>query len=176
MILYTQPHADHYGHVLAMTERENAEDHHFEPVSARAGLIKARHNRRKLRRLRKQRFSKLVKGASNFSLDSTRTDKTARTEKSSEADADVSDQEIEPFGEHMSIPISDLSYPITAYSPPAVFTPHTLAADVGDIPVSETDAPIVYRPEAMESTDIMLDELSASHGQVILQTSKETDV
>ena len=159
-----------------MTERENAEDHHFEPVSARAGLIKARHNRRKLRRLRRQRFSKLVKGASNFSLDSTRTDKTAKTEKSSDADADVSDQDIEPFGEHMAIPISDLSSPMTAYSPPAVYTPHTSVVDIGDIPISETSAPLVYRPESAEGADILLKEVNVSHGPILLRTSKETNV
>ena len=171
-----QPHADHYGHVLAMTERENPEDHHFEPVSARAGLIKAKHNRRKLRRLRRQRFSKLVKGASNFSLDSTKTDKTGKTEKSSEADADVSDQETEPFGEHMAIPISDLSSPITAYTPPAVFSPYTSVADVGDIPISENSAPIVYRPESTEGADILLTERTVRLVPVILEDSKETDV
>ena len=159
--------------MLATTERENAEDHHFEPVSARAGLIKAKHNRRKLRSLRRQRFSKLVKGASNFSLDSTKTDKTAKTEKSSEADADISDQDTEPFGEQMAIPISDLSSPIIAYTPPAVLTPRI---SVGDIPISDTSAPLVYRPESSEGADIMLKEVNVSPGPVILQSSRETDV
>lgn len=159
--------------MLATTERENSEDHHFEPVSARAGLIKAKHNRRKLRRLRRQRFSKLVKGASNLSLDSSKTDKTAKTEKSSEADADISDQDTEPFGEQMAIPISDLSSPITAYTPPAVMTPRT---SVGDIPISDTSAPLVYMPESSEGADILLQDVNVHQGLVILQSSKETDV
>lgn len=159
--------------MLATTERENSEDHHFEPVSARAGLIKAKHNRRKLRRLRKQRFSKLVKGASNLSLDSTKTDKTAKTEKSSEADADISDQDTEPFGEQMAIPISDLSSPITAYTPPAVMTPRT---SVGDIPISDTSAPLVYMPESSEGADILLQDVNVHQGPAILQSSRETDV
>ena len=172
-----QPHEDHYGHVLAMTERDNAEDHHFEPVSTRAGLIKAKHNRRKTRRLRRQRLSRLMKAASNFSLDSTRTDKTAKTEKSSEADADVSDQEIEPFGEQMAIPISDLSSPITAYSPPAVFEPHISISEIGDIPFSSDAAPMTYRPMLEEGgTAIMLREDQASGSDILLLKSKETDV
>lgn len=159
--------------MLATTERENSEDHHFEPVSARAGLIKAKHNRRKLRRLRRQRFSKLVKGASNLSLDSTKTDKTAKTEKSSEADADISDQDTEPFGEQMAIPISDLSSPITAYTPPAVMTPRT---SVGDIPISDSSAPLVYMPESSEGADILLQDVNVHQGPLILQSSRETDV
>ena len=159
--------------MLATTERENAEDHHFEPVSARAGLIKAKHNRRKLRRLRRQRFSKLVKGASNFSLDSTKTDKTAKTEKSSEADADISDQDTEPFGEQMAIPISDLSSPITAYTPPVVLTPRT---SVGDIPIPDNSDPVVYRPESLEGADILSKEVNVSPGPVVLQSSRETNV
>lgn len=162
--------------MLATTERENADDHHFEPVSARAGLIMAKHNRRKRRRLHRQRFSKLVKGTSNFSLDSTKTDKTAKTEKSDEGDADISDQDTEPFGEQMAIPISDLSSPITAYSPPPVITPHTSIVDVGDIPISDITAPLVYRPESSEGVDILLQEVNVSPGPVILQSSRETDV
>lgn len=162
-----------------MTERENAEDHHFEPVSARAGLIKAKHNRRKIRQLRRQRLSRLIKAASNFSLDSTRTDKTAKTEKSSDVDADVSDQDVdvEPFGEQMAIPISDLSSPIAAYSPPVIFTPQTPVADIGDIPVSSNTAPMTYRPDHESiGGDIILQDLRASSGQVLIPGSKETDV
>ena len=173
-----QPHEDHYGHVLAMTEREYAEDHHFEPVSARAGLIKAKHNRRRRRQQRRQRLSRLMKAASNFSLDSSKTDKTAKTEKSSDADADVSDQDVdEPFGEHMAIPISDLSSPITSYSPPAIFVAQTSLSEIGDIPFSSDSAPVAYRPEP-EDGDIALHDFQASisSGQVLIPGSKETDV
>jgi hypothetical protein len=114
-----------------------------------------------------------VKGASNYSLDSTRTDKTGKTEKSSEADADISDQDTEPFGEQMAIPISDLSSPITAYTPPAVLTPRT---SVGDIPISDTSAPVVYMPEPSEGADILLQEVDMSPGPVFIQDSRETDV
>ena len=174
-----QPHEDHYGHVLAKTEREYAEDHHFEPVSARAGLIKAKHNRRKRRQQRRQRLSRLMKAASNFSLDSSKTDKTAKTDKSSDMDADVSDQEVdvEPFGEHMAIPISDLSSPITAYSPPGIFVAQTSLSEIGDIPISSDSAPVTYRPEP-DDGDIALHEFQAStsSGQVLIPGSKETDV
>lgn len=174
----SQPHEDHYGHVLAMTERENAEDHHFEPVSARAGLIKAKHNRRKRRRLRRQRISRLMKGASNLSLDSSKTDKTARTEKSSEAaDADVSDQEAEPFGEQIAISISDHS---PLYSPAAVFSSEVPIeiTEIGDIPFSSDVAsdPVAYRPGPEGDTDVAMREFRPAHGQVVFQTSKETDV
>ena len=161
-----------------MTERENAEDHHFEPVSARAGLIRAKHNRRKNRRLRRQRLSRLMKAASNFSLDSTKTDKTGKTEKSSEADADVSDQDIEPFGEHMAIPMSDRS-PLAAYSPPAfssVVVADMADSEVGDIPFSSNEAPVTYRLGPEEDTGYTLREFTQPRGGVVLQASKETDV
>lgn len=161
-----------------MTERENAEDHHFEPVSARAGLIRAKHNRRRRRRLRRQRFSWLTKGTSNLSLDSSKTDKTGRTEKSSEAaDADVSDQEIEPFGEQIAIPLSDRS---PLYSPAAIFSSEVPIeiTEIGDIPFSSDIAsdPVAYRPELEGDADIAMREFRPPHGQVVLQTSKETDV
>lgn len=176
-MLSSQPHEDHYGHVLAMTDRENAEDHHFEPVSARAGLIKAKRNRRKIRRLRRQRFSRLMKAASNFSLDSSRTDKTGKTEKSSDVDADVSDQDIEPFGDQMAIPISDLSSPIAGYSPPAIFTHQTSITEIGDIPISSSAAPVTYRPGMEEdNAAIVLSEFQKEDSPIVLQTSKETDV
>lgn len=152
-----------------MTERENAEDHHFEPVSARAGLIKAKRNRRKIRQLHRQKLSRLMKAASNISLDSSRT---AKTEKSSEADADISDQQIEPFGEQMAIPVSDLGSPVATYTPPTIFIPRSSVTEIGDIPISGNLVPMTYRPEFED--DIVA--LKPSHGQVILRSSKETDV
>ena len=118
-----------------------------------------------------------MRGASNFSLDSSRTDKTARTEKSSEVDGDVSDQEVEPVGEQIAISLSDRS---PLYSPHAVFSIEVPVeiTEVGDIPFSSDIAPdpVAYRPEPEGDTDIAMREIRPPQGKMVLQTSKETDV
>ena len=58
-----QPHEDHFGHVLSTTDRE-IEDHHFEPVSVRRDIIRAKHRARRNKVRRRRHLSNLMKASS----------------------------------------------------------------------------------------------------------------
>lgn len=62
-----QPHADHFGHVLSTTDREQ-EDHHFEPVSVRRDIIQSKHRARKNKKRRRRRLSNLIKASSERTM------------------------------------------------------------------------------------------------------------
>lgn len=73
----TQPHEDHFGHVLASHDREHAEDHHFEPVNYRRDIIRTKHARRKNRKRRQRQLQQLMHTTSTNSIDSGRTEADA---------------------------------------------------------------------------------------------------
>ena len=148
--LHTQPHEDHYGHVLSMNERDNAEDHHFEPVSIRRERLRAKHKRRKVKRRRRNRITQLMKGSSQYSLSSDRTDKT------DEAAADREHEQVTiPLEDLGTIPTRESPVRLNSYSTALSQIPfsspphfdHQESHDFGGIPTSTLESPPqVYRP------------------------------
>ncbi len=69
---FIKPHENHFGHVLSCDEREDPEDHHFEPVNYRRDIIRTKHATRKNRKKRRNQLHHLMKAASSFSVDGSR--------------------------------------------------------------------------------------------------------
>ncbi len=62
-----QPHADHFGHVLNIKDREY-EDHHFEPVNVSRDIIQSKHRARKNKYRRRRHLSNLMKASSEITV------------------------------------------------------------------------------------------------------------
>lgn len=84
--------------MLALHDRESAEDHHFEPISWRRDIIKTKHDRRRARKRRHKKFHQLVRGVG--SSEPRNTDPEDQVDGQSMADGadDVPD---------VPIPVSD---------------------------------------------------------------------
>ena len=125
--MFAQPHADHYGHVLATNDRDFGDAHHFEPINRQRDMLESKKRMRKAKRRyvevcvcvecptlcccccrRRQRLSMLREtltlGASTSSLGA---EESPRTEI------------VEPISDVAAIPLEDLA----GYSTGPLFGP-----------------------------------------------------
>lgn len=144
--------------MLAVHDREHAEDHHFEPIHYRRDIIKTKHATRKNKKKRRRQLTNLIRTSSSGSIDGSRVDGVERQSVLDENDE-----------------VPDVPIPISSF--PDDYSLKGSGDDIVAIPMEEM-ARLRSAEEGMGVGDLRSDDRSPLSPKITVfgTVSKETDV